>query len=96
MTMVYKSTRTCMHVPAWTARWAGCAVRGVACLCQEVESRTTRESRLQFRSDATQDEDIARPGSTRCYPARRGDSQHYNKSVNIMAEDTLVIGRAYA
>jgi len=25
-----------------------------------------------------------------------GDSQHYNKSVNIMAKDTLVIGRAYA
>lgn len=24
------------------------------------------------------------------------DSQHYNKSVNITAKDTLVIGRAYA
>lgn len=53
--------------------------------------------------DAKRREATRRRTKTQSGPVRlaatlpqRGDSQHYNKSVNIMAEDTLVIGRAYA
>lgn len=89
MTMVYKSTRTCMHVPAWTARWTGCAVRGVGNLV---------EAKVDCSLDATRRRTKTQSGPVRLAATlpQRGDSQHYNKSVNIMAEDTLVIGRAYA
>lgn len=52
---------------------------------RQIERERERWGPLPMQLDKGEDED-----------EDASDSQHYNKSVNITAKDTLVIGRAYA
>lgn len=75
-----------MH--AWTTRCAG-----------RVTGQEGGGSNTDCSLDATKTHNASRPADLLLpCPAATSDNdrQHYNKSVNIMAEDTLVIGRAYA